>query len=132
MSTENRKTVLGTGLSFPYELESGRLETAEGVASVEAAMRMLFNTTIGDRFMLPEYGSKLPHLLFEPCDEQTAARAQVYVLEAIERWITRIRAASVRAEAMPEMDAIRIQVDYQLITDPSPRTFVYPFYLTVE
>lgn len=125
-------SVLGKGLDFPYDLDRGRLATVEEEASVQAAMRMLFSTMKGQRFMLPQYGSDLSSLLFEPCDAVTASRAQVYASEAIREWIPRIRRVNVQATPDLERGAIVIRVDYVLIHDPSPRSFIYPFYLRNE
>lgn len=124
--------VLGKGLQFPYRHDRGRLEMADGVESVEAALKMLFSTTEGQRFMLPQYGSKVPYLLFEPCDEQTTARAEVYIGEAVERWIPRIETLFVRGTPDPERRVIQLVIQYTLRNDPTPRTFVYPFYLRSE
>ena len=125
MSTE----ILGRGLDYPYQFDRGILKTVEGEDSVKAALKMLLSTPIGSRFMLPEYGSNLPLLLFEPCDDQTAIRAESYVGEAVERWIPRIRSARVRVVAEPDRHRLVISMTYTLINDPSTRTFVYPFYL---
>jgi uncharacterized protein len=122
-------SVLGKGLDFPYRFRLGRLAQADEAESVEAAMRMLFATPKGARFMLPQYGSSLPHLLFEPCDEATAARAEVYVTEAINEWIPRVARIKVIAAPNIEERAIRIRVDYVLAGDPTVRSLIYPFYL---
>lgn len=122
-------TILGKGLSFPYHFRHGHLLVAEAEASVEAAVRMLFATRVGERFMLPQYGSHLPHLLFEPCDSITAHRLEVYAVEAIRRWIPRIRRVSARATPIPADHMFRVEIEYELINSPTPRTFIYPFYL---
>ena len=125
-------TTLGQGLNYPYKFHLGVLEPAAGVKSVEAALKMLLSTPIGSRFMLPEYGSNLPLLLFEPCDDQTAIRAEAYVGEAVQQWIPRIRSARVNATPEPDRHRLVVSMTYTLINDPTARTFVYPFYLQTE
>lgn len=120
---------LGQGFEYPLTFRRGQFARAAGAASVEAALRMLFVTRKGQRFMLPQYGSQVPQLVFEPCDHQTCLRAEAYISEAIHEWIPRIRRFRIEAQPVPAEALIRVQIDYVLIDDPTPRTFIYPFYL---
>jgi uncharacterized protein len=121
--------ILGSGLDYPYTLPMGLLKFVESAQSVEAAVRMVLTTPKGSRFMLPQYGSDLPYLLFEPCDETTGMRATVYATEAVNTWIPRVRQVRARYELVPASHLIRLYIEYQLIHDPTPLVMVYPLYL---
>lgn len=122
-------SILGKGLDFPFDTERGKLKTASGAGSVEAAMAMLFETRRGARFMLPAYGSDVPLLLFEPCDKNTALLAKAYIEEAIREWIPRVQVIGVQADPILEQSMIRVRVNYRLVTDPNPRMMIYPLYV---
>lgn len=121
--------VLGAGVDFPYAFHTGETVTAEGFDSVEAAIRMVLGTRKGQRFMLPQYGSDLPLLLFEACDRQTAMLAELYVKEAIGAWIPRVRSLRVTARPVSAEHVIRIEVRFTTVTEPNERMMIYPFYL---
>lgn len=127
--SELHTKILGSGVDFPYQFRVGELETADGFASVEAAIRMVLNTRKGQRFMLPQYGSDLPLLVFEPCDNQTAMLAELYAKEAIRAWIPRVRSLRVTARPVPEEHLMRLEIRYTTVTEPNERMMIYPFYL---
>lgn len=121
--------VLGGGVDFPYDFHTGQLETVSGFDSVEAAIRMVLNTRKGQRFMLPQYGSDLPLLLFEPCDIQTAMLAELYAKESILAWIPRVQALRVTAAPVSEEHMLRLEIRFKTVTEPNERMMIYPFYL---
>jgi uncharacterized protein len=121
--------VLGAGLDFPYAFQSGIVKFAEGQKSVEAAIRMVLNTRKGSRFMLPEYGSELYKVIFEPCDEGTGVLATAYANDAIARWVTRISRFTVEFVLEPAQHRIVLVITYSLHRDPQANIIVYPFYL---
>lgn len=124
--------VLGSGWDYPYEAPTGVVQTADGTESVEAAVSMVFATPRGARFMLPEYGSDLHSLLFEPADVETAAIAELYAYEAIARWVPRVENVKVRTDIRPDDHLINIQIAYSYRGSPTRRMMIYPFYLQPE
>jgi len=122
-------SILGSGLNFPYQPKGGKLETAGDAESVEAAIRMLFATRRGSRFMLPDYGSDIPELLFQPVDQNTALLLEMYAREAIFEWIPRVKTVNTRTTLRPEDHRIDLNITYTLTTDPTVRMMIYPLYV---
>ena len=121
---------LGTGFQYPLDASSGSFKMVSDEESVAAAIRHLFNTERYARFMNPAFGSDLRFLLFEPCDDETAALLELYARDGIANFIPRIRNLAVSSELNIDENRIDIQISYSLITGPSSYTLVYPFYLS--
>lgn len=51
---------------------------------------LILGTPVGTRIMLPEFGSSIPTLLFEPNDEVLEGLLKRYIIDAIARWEPRV------------------------------------------
>jgi len=58
--------------------------------AVKNSLSNIINTAKGSRRMLPEFGSDVQKMLFEPLDEITARRIGENILNAIKMWEDRI------------------------------------------
>lgn len=84
-----------TGYNFPAKRKAGGYFTAlTDATQVKADLLMLLTTRPNERVMLPEFGSRLPDLVFEPNDTVLEALAELYIIEAIKRWEPRVRVLS--------------------------------------
>jgi len=63
----------------------------KNLKAIEQQILYLISTNKGSREFEPTFGSKLPSLLFEPCDDQTGTFMQMAVIEAIGFWIPRVQ-----------------------------------------
>lgn len=120
---------LGSGISFPIKFDAGRIKTADDIHSVVSAIWMLFGTRKGTRFMLPEYGSDLFYLLFEPCSEVTAQMAAIYAYQDIITWIPRVEYVNVTYDIDNDNAAINLRIMFRLRNHPNEVMMIYPFYL---
>ena len=123
-------SLLGEGLAFPLDYDNGVLVLASGEDSVKAALTMLFSTRIGQRFMLPEYGTRIYDLLFEGLTDESLQLMQVYAEEEIQTWISRVQRADVTAQVVGDQQ-VNLRVELQLVNSPSTTIMVYPFYTEV-
>jgi len=125
-----KRDFLGTGWSFPPRLNAtGDIVTVSDVDDIEEAIRIILLTQPGERVMRPEFGSRLPELLFMPCNTTTCGLANMFVAEALTRWEPRIRIVDVRTN-VDSSDSARllIHIQYQVRTENSARNLVFPFY----
>lgn len=60
------------------------------IQSVYQSLYNLFNTRVGERLFLPEFGFPLDDYLFEVIDDATAFSIYSVVVSTITRWETRI------------------------------------------
>jgi len=92
--------VIGSGASFPFGFSStGRVKSvrlADGIENINQSIHLILSTRRGERVMIPEFGSRLFTLVFEPNDAVLAASLDFETTEALRRWERRIRITAVR------------------------------------
>ena len=128
--------VLGQGISHPFTFaSSGKANSVlaqEGVSKINQSIHMILSTRLGDRMMLPEYGSRLPELVFEPLDDVLHSLLQFHTVEALARWEKRIEITGVVTIDDPELrdqNQISIMIEYYIRKFHVKGSYVYPFVL---
>lgn len=61
------------------------------IESVYQSIFNILNTRLGERIFLPDFGSELEDLLFDPIDDRTALTIYRVLISAIERWDSRVK-----------------------------------------
>jgi len=105
------------GFTFPQKLNAkGFIEfTSDLQTLVKHSIYQILGTRIGERVMVPEFGSRLPELIFEPIDEVTISLARVYTIEAIEKWEPRVELNEVAVSVNPDGGRVEVFADYVII-----------------
>ena len=123
---------LGIGWSFPPEFnkETKSIQMVSAIEDINQSLHILLNTKLGERIMLPNYGSSLSDFVFEGLNMST----RTYIVD-------RVKMAILYNERRIEMDKIdfdqsRIQegevlmiVHYTVRLTNSRGNMVYPFYI---
>jgi hypothetical protein len=124
-------SILGRGLSFPIRLsDRDRLAMVQDDADIRQAIRIIIFTVPGERVMHPDFGCRIHELIFHPANDQTAATAERYVREALERWEPRIEVMEVIVTpGAYELGELLIDLSYRTKDRFDTRNLVYPFYL---
>lgn len=79
------------GLQYPLvKTPRGLLAQKKGVDQIKADLLQLLLTNPGERVMLPEYGTPLRELFFDPNDLVLKNKAKTMIAEAITRWEPRV------------------------------------------
>lgn len=79
------------GLQYPLvKTAKGTFAKKNGVDQIKADLLQLLLTNPGERVMLPEFGTPLRQLMFEPNDTVIEGQARVMIAKAIERWEPRV------------------------------------------
>lgn len=79
------------GLPYPIQKDPrGFLHTQIGVSQVKSDILVLLLTNPGERIMLPEFGTPLRNLMFEPNDGQIEDKAREMIINSINLWEPRI------------------------------------------
>lgn len=98
--------------------------------SIEESIRIILNTTPGERLMRPEFGCRINEMVFSPNRPQSITLAEYYVREAVIRWEPRVILKEVRGEADEgEEAAVSIHIRYEIRSVNTFFNMVYPFYL---
>ena len=121
---------LGTGWKFPIlPDEAGRLGYAVGEQSIEACLRALLLTGVGERVMRPDFGTKAQESVFAPGSVQSLRDLENSVAEAVRTFEPRVELDSVRAEADPADEAhVTVSVTYRIRHSNTKANLVFPFY----
>lgn len=127
-------SIYGRGLSFPLRLsDRDRIVMVEDDDDIREAIRIIISTVPGERVMRPDFGCEIHELVFHPANEETAALAERYVMDALLRWEPRIDVQEVTAlPGATDLGELVIEVFYTLKDQHDPRSLVYPFYLTPD
>jgi phage baseplate assembly protein W len=79
------------GLQYPLvKTNRGLLAQKKGVDQIKADLLQLLLTNPGERVMLPEYGTPLRELFFDPNDIELEVRGKSMVAKAVATWEPRI------------------------------------------
>lgn len=95
--------------------EQSQLRKAEDVELIQSGIHQILNTSPGERRMLPEFGSRVRHLLFDPHDDLLYREIGREVIRAVERWEPRIILRDVQVRPDDTNDhAVRVYIVWQL------------------
>lgn len=121
--------LIGTGIRFPepFDDSTGRAVTASGLDKINNSILHILGTPIGTRFFLPEFGSRLYELVFEPNDSIFSDLAVLYIKDALNKWEPRINNINVYPMINEHDNHVPIKISYKLINTNIVGNFVYPF-----
>lgn len=130
---------LGKGLRFPFAFQkrSGGTQistaTSSDHAHIHESIRQILGTRKGERFMRPEFGTRLRELVFEQNDRLLFGLIRHEVLEALDLWEPRVIVTDV-AVGPDESDGnlVLVNIRYRLISSQVEGNLVYPFYRELE
>ena len=122
---------IGQSIKFPLVLVNGKPIISDSSETIKESIYTLLSTEKGSRFMLPEYGSRLSELLFEPNDEIVKDLLEVFVLEAIEEFENRVRFIGITFNQGDE-DKLDCYISYEIKQLSEIDTMVFPFYRKIK
>ena len=126
---------LGKGTRYPFRFDAaGGVAVTEGAgpehAHIHESIWQILSTRPGERFFLPEFGSRLPELVFQPNDVVFRALARQFIVDAVKRWEKRVKVTKVEFSEDPEtieQNRFLIRITYQVIGSQVEGNLVYPF-----
>ena len=121
---------LGKGLRFPFAFDrrTGGTRTSAAHDHIGESIRQILGTRVGERFMRPDFGSRLHELVFEPNDAILKSLVKHYAIEAIQRWEKRITLTAVTFDEGSEGNTLMVRIAYRVIQSHTEGNLVYPFY----
>src|SRR5262245_11053746 len=139
-SNETYQSFLGTGWSFPprfmkgsadenQTLQLGQVAMTSDQADIEASLRILFGTGMGERFLKPKYGLDMHELLFDPMSTTMKTFLEERIRTAILVYEPRIHLVSLTLDTSLQNEGrIQIIMEYEIRTTNSRYNLVYPFF----
>ena len=88
------------------------MQTAYTRDIIYSSLYNILNTRKGERVNLPEFGTRLHTLLFEPLDGVTRKLAENLITEDIQRWERRIKLLDVKVGQNEDLNELHISVRY--------------------
>ena len=130
---------LGKGLRFPFmfQVRSGGAQistaTSSDHAHIHESIRQILGTRKGERFMRPEFGTRLHELVFERNDRLLYGLIRHEVIEALDTWEPRVivRDVIVGPDSIND-HLVLVDIRYRLISSQVEGNLVYPFYRELE
>lgn len=86
-------------LGSPYPIiknPHGFFKTQSGVSQIKSDLLVLLLTNPGERVFLPDFGTPLKELIFEPNDASLAAKAKSMIINSIKTWEPRIAVTDIQ------------------------------------
>jgi uncharacterized protein len=127
---DTHSSFLGTGWSFPPEFVPGTgvVMTADE-EDIEASLKILFGTTVGERFLNPKYGLDMHELFFEPMSTTLKTYLKDRAKIALLIYEPRINLLNLEIDSPDANDGrLQIVVDYEVRATNSRFNLVFPFY----
>jgi phage baseplate assembly protein W len=132
MAQAEHKDFLGRGWWMPVMLDSrtGRVREVEYEEDIRQAIRIIVETSQGERVMRPDFGCGIHDLVFGTMDSETLQRVRSTVEDALRRFEARIEVVDVKAlEDQSLTDGrLQIEVDYRIRRTNQVGNLVFPFY----
>ena len=132
-SANSPQSFLGRGWSFPPEFipKTGDVVMTEDQADIDASLRILFGTAMGERFLVPAYGLDMHELQFEPMSTTMRTFLHDRIKLAVLLYEPRITIKSLEVRSPTERDGtLLIALEYEVRATNSRYNLVFPFYWT--
>ncbi len=128
----DNKRFMGRGFSFPFRVDpaTNRIAMSSAEQDVEEAICIILRTNLGERVMLPEFGTSAGDFLFSDDRAERVAALEESVREALEQWEPRITDIEVTADRDGSSKGVlAINIQYTLRVTNNQFNMVYPFYM---
>lgn len=88
-------------VNINYSLTDGNLQVTD-IDAINNMIENILTTTPGERPFEPEFGSDIPGMLFDPCDETTAWKMETAAFTALKRWMPYVSVDRQNSRFMPD------------------------------
>ncbi|MDB5600917.1 MAG: hypothetical protein JWN71_2961 [Xanthobacteraceae bacterium] len=126
------QSFLGTGWSFPPTFSRATLsvDMVSDEKDIRESLWILFSTSLGERVMLPSYGTQIWQMVFRAINTTLTTQLADLVRQAILYWEPRIDVVNISVTPDASQDGrVLIMVDYIVRRTNTRSNLVYPFYL---
>jgi phage baseplate assembly protein W len=123
---------IGSGWSFPptFSRRTASVAMVSDEADIRQSLHVLFSTALGERVMVPTYGSQIWTLVFRAVTTNLTTQLGEFVRESVLYWEPRIDVDEVRVTPDPETAGlVLVTLAYTVRRTNTRNNLVYPFYL---
>lgn len=129
--TDNKR-YMGVGFKFPFSVDPSTRRVAMSSAEddISEALRIILRTNLGERVMLPEFGTAAGDFIFSDNSAERISALESSVCEALEQWEPRICNVEVSAlDNGGSKSMLEISIRYTVRSTNNQFNMVYPFYM---
>jgi phage baseplate assembly protein W len=133
-SSQRRIHPFGTGWAFPpsFDRFTGCVQLSSDMENVRENLQILFATDLGERFLLPGYGTSLRQHLFGALTETTSNQLKVEICNVILEWEPRIDVLDIQIRERRELEGrCELFIQFRLRADGARGSMIYPFHRDV-
>ena len=133
MSTLSNSQFWGSGWSFPptFEVGNHQLEMTHAVDNINQSIDVLLQTHMGDRPVLPQYGSGLRQYAFRKRDATLQGELKDTVKSTLLANEPRISVTEVQVAFADHQDGlVLISIGYRIHQTNTRHNHVYPFHIS--
>ena len=130
-ATGEQKDFLGRGWAWPVQLDirTGHVASVGYEDDIRQSMRIILETSPGERAMRPNFGSGIHDMVFEALDSTTLQRIRSTIEDALRRCEARIEVIAVDVdESATREGKLLVEVDYRVRKTNQTGNLVFPFY----
>lgn len=127
----DRKDFLGRGWAMPVEIDArtGRVAFVSFEDDIKQSIRIILETSPGERVMRPSFGCGIHDLVFENLNSLTIQRVKSAVEDALRQWEARIDVLDVSIdESATRFGQLLIELEYRVRRTNQTDNLVFPFY----
>lgn len=128
---DEQKALLGRGWAWPVQLDprTGLVASVAHEEDIRQSIRIILETSPGERVMRPNFGCGVHDLVFEAMDSTTIQRIRSTVEEALRRCEARIDVLSVEVdESATSEGKLLVEIEYRVRKTNQVGNLVFPFY----
>ena len=128
----DNKSFMGRGFKFPFSVDpsTNRIAMSSAEEDIKEAIKIILRTNVGERVMLPEFGTAAGDFVFSDNRAERIAALESSVREALERWEPRITDIDAQADtAAGSKNVVEINIRYTVRMTNNQFNMVYPFYM---
>lgn len=114
--------LFGRGFGFPPRINAnGRWAWSAGPENIRESIKVILQTEPLERLMLPNFGSALKKMLFQPNTVATHSLIEETISHALQRWERRINVSAVEVTADPQSPTTAwVSLRYKLVSTQAP------------
>lgn len=130
---KNLQEIIGQGIDFPFRFDNsktvGSIPQSNAGERINDSIHLILGTRIGERMFNPEFGSRLPELVFEPNDDILQRLLVFYTEDALKRWEKRIEilAVTVLRDLDADPNKLGVRIEYRIRNSHVRGSYVFPF-----
>ena len=118
---------IGKGLTFPITIENGKAKLSSGDNLIKSSIASILAYSLGQRFFLGEFGSRIEELIEESNEDLLANVLENFIVSALSTWEKRIEVTSVET-TRNSLNGLEVHISYVIINTQVEGNFVWPFY----